>query len=81
MITEQLHQIRQQKNYYSENLRKMVKFLYFSCFVILLLIVAILYEFFTNPEPYYYATSSDGQLTQLLAVPKGTGLIIRGGTQ
>lgn len=81
MITEQLYLIRQQKNYYCENLRRMVKFLYYSCFVILLLIGAILYEFFTNPEPYYYATSSDGQLTQLLAVPRGTGLIIPSNTQ
>lgn len=81
MIANQLDEIKQQKNYYRDNLRRAVAFLFFWCFVIILLITLILYEFFTQPEPYYYATSSDGRLVQLLVVPKNTGLIIRSNTQ
>lgn len=81
MIAEQLQEIKSQKNYYRDNFRRLVNFLFFCCFLILIIITAIFYEFFTEPEPYYYATCSDGQLVQLLNVPRGTGLIIRSNTQ
>lgn len=81
MIANQLDEIKQQKNYYRNNLRHLITFLLFCCVAIILFVSIILYEFFTMPESYYYATCSNGQLTQLLAVPRGTGLIIHSNTE
>lgn len=77
MISEQLDAKKMRKNYYRNNFRKMVMVLMFFLVVIIFLILLNLYRFFTLPEPYYYATSSDGTLTQLLTVPRGTGLVER----
>ncbi len=81
MIPSQIDELKEHKNYYRNNFRRLSNFLFFCSFIILFLIMIILYYFFTMPEPYYYATSSDGELTQLMDVPKGTGLINRGNTQ
>lgn len=81
MISEQLDLLKQQKNYYRNNFRRFVRFLLIGIFIILGLIGVILFKFFTLPTPYYYATSFDGQLTQLMPVSRGTGLIDREHTQ
>lgn len=81
MIAEQLNLLKQQKNYYRNNFRRIVRFLLISLFVIVGLIGVLVFKFFTMSSPYYYATSSDGQLTQLMPVPPGTGLIDREHTQ
>lgn len=75
MISDQLEATKNHKNYYRNNLRKMVNVLMYLTLIILCLTIFILYRFFTLPDPYFYATASDGQLTQLLTVPKNTGLI------
>lgn len=75
MISDQLEATKRHKNYYRNNLRKMVNALMFLTLIVLFLTILILYRFFTLPAPYYYATASNGQLTQLLTVPKNTGLV------
>ena len=81
MIPNQIDEKKEYKNYYRNNFRRLTNFLFFCCVAILIFIIAILYNYFTMPEPYYYVTSSNGELTQLMPVPKGTGLIDRGNTR
>ena len=77
MISEQLEATKRHKSYYRNNMRKMISVLMFFTLIVFFLTIFILYRFFTLPEPYYYATASDGQLTQLITVPRGTGLVER----
>lgn len=49
--------------------------LLFAMFIIVVLIGLITYRYVTRPAFYYYTTSSDGRITQLMPVPRGTGLL------
>ncbi len=77
MISRELEARKNHKNYYQKNLKSVTNLLFVCTLVMLILIVVILYKFFTLPEPYYYSTSTAGQLFELTPVPKGTGLVAR----
>jgi len=75
MIENRLDHIKNRKNFYRNNLRWAVVMLLFAIMIILCAASFISYQYLTRPAPYYYATSSDGQITQLMAVPRGSGLL------
>jgi len=75
MIGNRLDEIKSRKNFYRNSLRKAAMLLLFSMMIVLVLSGLIIYRYLTRPAPYFYATSSDGQITQLMPVPRGTGLL------
>lgn len=75
MIGPSLDEIKNRKNFYRNNFRRAGMMLWFATIVIFVLTVIIIYQDIRKPAPYYYATSSDGRITQLIPVPRGTGLL------
>jgi len=75
MSSNVLDDIKSGKNFYSDCLHRATTALFITMIIIVILIGLILYKGFTLPKPYFYATSYDGTITQLLPVPRGTGLV------
>lgn len=74
MIGNRLHGVQTQKGYYQMQLRRFINLLFVCMISIIIGVVALMYLYFTTPESYFYTTSTDGQLSQILPVPRGTGL-------
>lgn len=62
MITDRLRNPRYHSDFYRDNYYKMLNGLVVSCFIILLLIAAIVYFILFRAEPNYYGSSLGGQL-------------------
>jgi len=75
MSSNVIDDIKNSKNFYRNCLHRATTALLIALVIIFVLLGLILYKYFTRPVSYYYATSSDGALTQLLAQPRGTGLV------
>lgn len=69
-----LEHVKQRKNYYRDNFRRLLRFLIISFVIIIFLLIANLYILFNLPAPTYYASSSSGQMMELFNVPRGTGI-------
>jgi multidrug efflux pump subunit AcrB len=74
MAEHVLDQIKGQKNYYRDNFRRLLKYLFRCVIAILVLSVLIIYFALNRKEHSYFASSSDGGLIRLGPVPPGTGI-------
>jgi intracellular multiplication protein IcmL len=68
MTDTALEEARERKNYYRDNYRRVVALLVLLITINLILAVIIYYQATTIPDPNYFATSEDGQITALYPV-------------
>lgn len=75
MLREQLTSIKTRKNFYRDNYHKACKALIIALGLIAVLGALLVYLYFQQPSPDFYATSMDGKLIQLtpLNTPIGAG--------
>ena len=57
------------KNFYRDHYRRSITKVFYCGIIIILLAALVLYKALNQPEPDYYATSSDGALIPLASIP------------
>lgn len=65
MLSQTLNMIKSRKNFYRDCYYRALRFLLGCFFIILVLLLLLILLVFSRPEPDYYATSSNGKITQL----------------
>lgn len=66
MIGDKQRNARLQSDFYRDSYHKMLRFLIFMCLIILLLIGGIIYYVLFQPAPQYYASTSQGEVVELV---------------
>lgn len=70
MINTVIEQVKSQKYFYRNIYRKALNILIVILFIEAILTAALIYVVTHRPLPYFYASSSDGILTPLKALPE-----------
>lgn len=68
MIGNRERQARFHSDFYRDKYHKLLNALIFSCFIILILIAAIIYHVLNQHAPDYYATTLGGQIIPMRPV-------------
>lgn len=65
MSDEALELVKLRNNFYRDNYRRMILVLLVMLVINVFLVGIVFYQIVSRPEPKYFATSSDGRITQL----------------
>lgn len=65
------HEIaRLQSDFYRDQLRKILRWLLFSVFIMFVMIAAIIYLILAQPSQHYYANTTEGRILPMAATVK-----------
>ena len=65
MIGDRKQQAKFYSDFYRDHYKKILNWLIFSCFIILLLVMSIIYLILFQPARHYYATTLGGQIIKM----------------
>ncbi len=65
MIRLTFDEIKAKKNFYSKNYRRAISVLWVSMGLMILLTIAVMYRWSTQPKSHYYATNTIGLISLL----------------
>jgi intracellular multiplication protein IcmL len=70
MLSDTLSVVKFRKNFYRDCYYRVLNFLLWSFFIILIELLLLILLVLTRPEPDYYSTSSNGKIILLRALDK-----------
>lgn len=69
MSDKRLITIAEQSQFYRNNFRRLLRFMFVLILLAYGLLGLIIYQHYTRPPAQYFVTTSDGQLTEISPVP------------